>query len=87
MLNTEVPTPPNSIRVIAPDGKVVVYQAGEGLVAPNQFMPVWLAPVSIAGEYQILVDEEFECAVRVEEGSHDAIKTDWIPRSAPVYGN
>lgn len=87
MLNTEVPTPPNSLRVTAPDGKVVEYQGGEGLVAPNEFMPVWFAPVSIAGDYKLLVDEEFECMVTVEGGSDDAIKTDWEPRSAPIHGN
>ncbi len=84
------PEPPVSMQVTAPDGSVVDYRDGVGLVAPTDVLPIWFAPAPLAGDYELVIDGSERCTVSVHDGSDgpptvvDEIELDWVPRSAPV---
>lgn len=59
---------PELFSVIAPDGTQVDYHRGEGLMPPTPSMPIWLAQVSGAGDYTIVIDG-FDCVATVDPDS------------------
>lgn len=65
---------PELFSVISPDGTQVDYRRGEGLVAPTPSMPIWLAQVSGAGDYTIIIDG-YDCVATVEPGSASELLT------------
>ena len=90
MLGMAEPAPPASVKVTAPDGSVVDYRDGAGLMAPTDVLPVWFAPAPLAGNYELVIDGGERCTISVHGGSDssptvvDEIELDWVPRSAPV---
>ncbi len=90
MLGMAEPAPPVSMEVTAPDGSVVDYRDGVGLVAPTDAMPIWFAPAPLIGDYELVIDGGERCTVSVGDGPDrsvppaDGIELDWVPRSAPV---
>ena len=65
---------PELFSVIAPDGTQVDYHRGEGLMAPTPSMPIWLAQVSGAGDYTIIIDG-YDCVATVDPGSASGLLT------------
>ena len=86
MLGASDPEPPALFFVTGPDGAQVEYANGIGLTPPTDLMPVWLAPVSGAGEYQISVGADQSCTIAVELPANLSaeIISAWIAQSAPV---
>jgi hypothetical protein len=90
MLGMAEPAPPASVKVTAPDGSVVDYRDGAGLMAPTDVLPIWFAPAELAGTYELVINGEERCTIVVNDGSDaltpiaDEIELDWVPRSAPV---
>ncbi len=93
MLGVAEPVPPASLRATAPDGSVVDYRDGVGLLTPTDTLPIWFAPAPLMGDYELVIDGGERCTVSVRGGSDsppivdDEIKFDWAPRSAPAKGN
>ena len=46
MLGMADPEPPTSLQVTAPDGSVVDYRDGVGLLVPTDVLPIWFAAYS-----------------------------------------
>ena len=65
---------PELFSVISPDGTQVDYHRGEGLMAPTPSMPIWLAQVSGAGDYTIIIDG-YDCVATVDPGSASGLLT------------
>jgi hypothetical protein len=90
MLGTAEPEPPSSLLVTAPDGRVIDYRNGAGLVPPTDVLPIWFAPAEIEGDYELLVDGYEACTIKVGDESvdltpvADKIDGDWVPHSAPI---
>jgi hypothetical protein len=90
MLGMAEPAPPASVKVKAPDGSVVDYRDGAGLMAPTDVLPIWFAPAPMEGNYELVIDGGERCTISVHGGSDgsptvvDEIELDWVPRSAPV---
>jgi len=90
MLGVAEPVPPASLRVTAPDGSVVDYRDGVGLLTPTDTLPIWFAPAPLMGDYELVIDGGERCTVSVHDGSDgpptvvDEIELNWVPRSAPV---
>jgi hypothetical protein len=93
MLGVAEPVPPASLRVTAPDGSVVDYRDGIGLLTPTDALPIWFAPAPLVGDYELVIDGDERCTLSVHDGSDgpltvvDEIELDWVPRSAPAKGN
>jgi hypothetical protein len=77
----------------APDGSVVDYRDGVGLLTPTDALPIWFAPAPLVGDYELVIDGDERCTLSVHDGSDgpltvvDEIELDWVPRSAPAKGN
>jgi len=90
MLGVAEPVPPASLRVTAPDGSVVDYRDGVGLLSPTDALPIWFATAPLMGDYELVINGGERCTVSVHDGSDspptvvDEIELDWVPRSAPV---
>jgi hypothetical protein len=90
MLGMAEPEPPASLLVTAPDGSVVDYRDGVGLLTPTDALPIWFAPAPLMGDYELVIDGGERCTVSVHDGSDDPptvvdeIELNWVPRSAPV---
>jgi hypothetical protein len=90
MLGVAEPVPPASLRVTAPDGSVVDYRDGVGLLSPTDALPIWFATAPLMGDYELVINGGERCTVSFHDGSDspptvvDEIELDWVPRSAPV---
>jgi len=90
MLGMADPEPPVSLQVTDPNGNVIDYRDGVGLIPPTDVLPIWFASVEQQGDYGLVVDGEEHCTITVSVGSDDtltsleAIIRDWVPRSALV---
>jgi hypothetical protein len=89
MLGTEAARAPGLTTVVAPDGTATNFLNGEGLIPPNDEMPIWFAPVNQLGDY-IVTNDGDECKVAVtalaedEKIRFDSINIDWEVHSALV---
>jgi len=90
MLGMADPEPPTSLQVTAPDGSVVDYRDGVGLLTPTNVLPIWFAPAPLVGDYELVIDGGERCTVSVGDApdravpAADEIELDWVPHSAPV---
>lgn len=93
MLGMADPQPPASLQVTDPNGKVIDYRDGLGLIAPTDVLPIWFAPAPMAGDYELIIDGGEPCSVSVSGEIvsppivDDEFRYDWVPRSAPAKGN
>lgn len=93
MLGMADPEPPTTLQVTDPNGAVVVYRDGLGLLPPTGVLPIWFAPAPLAGDYELVIDGSERCTVSIRGQSDsplivdDEIKRDWASRSAPAKGN
>lgn len=93
MLGMADPEPPASLQVTDPNGGVIDYRDGLGLVTPTDVLPIWFAPAELAGTYELVINGEERCTIVVNDGSDaltpiaDEIELDWRPQSAPVHQN
>ena len=88
MLGMADPEPPASLQVTDPNGNVIDYRDGRGLIAPTEVLPIWFAPAQLGGEYRIVTNYQEECVVMVNSDQKDA-PTDvniigWRVRSMPI---
>jgi len=90
MLGMADPEPPTSLQVTAPDGSVVDYRDGVGLLVPTDLLPIWFAPAPLVGDYELVIDGGERCTVSVGDEpdrsvpAADEMELDWVPHSAPV---
>jgi hypothetical protein len=91
MLGMADPEPPTSLQVTAPDGSVVDYRDGAGLLVPTDVLPIWFAPAPLVGDYELVIDGGERCTISVGDATDrsvpvtDEIELDWVPQSAPVH--
>lgn len=92
MLGMADPEPPATLQVTDPNGEVVEYRDGLGLIPPTDVLPIWFAPAEIDGTYELVINGEERCEIVVSDGSDvltsiaEEINLDWTPQSAPVSG-
>ena len=92
MLGMADPEPPASLQVTDPNGSVIDYPDGLGLIAPTDVLPIWFAPAELDGTYELVINGEERCEIVVSDGSDgltsiaEEINLDWTPQSAPVSG-
>ena len=92
MLGMADPEPPASLQVTDPNGGVIDYRDGLGLITPTDVLPIWFAPAAIGGTYELVINGEERCEIAVSDGSDvltsiaEEINLDWTPQSAPVSG-
>jgi hypothetical protein len=76
--------------VTDPNGSVIDYRDGVGLIPPTDVLPIWFASAEQAGTYELVVNQEEHCTVKVGNSSEEllipleSISEDWVPRSAPA---
>lgn len=88
MLGMADPEPPASLQVTDPNGNVIDYRDGRGLIAPTDVLPIWFAPAQLGGEYRIVMNHHEECVVMVDSDHEDAPQEatiiGWRARSMPI---
>jgi hypothetical protein len=91
MLGMADPEPPASFQVTDPNGSVIEYHNGFGLITPTDVLPIWFAPAELVGTYELVINGEERCEIVVSDRSDaltsiaDEINLDWTPQSAPVH--
>lgn len=93
MLGMADPEPPASLQVTDPNGGVIDYRDGLGLLPPTDALPIWFVPAETDGTYELVINGEERCTIIVNDGSDaltpiaNEIELDWRPQSAPVQQN
>lgn len=92
MLGTEAAQAPGLTTVAAPNGTTTSYLNGDGLIPPEDEMPIWFASVNQLGDYTVTTDGD-ACTVTVtalaEAATPPSLPSDtgWEAHSAPVTKN
>jgi hypothetical protein len=87
MLGMADPEPPASLQVTDPNGGVIDYRDGLGLITPTDVLPIWFAPAELVGTYEMVINGEERCTVHVDGGLNssipnaDEISLDRVPHS------
>jgi hypothetical protein len=90
MLGMADPEPPASLQVTDPDGSVINYRDGVGLIPPTEVLPIWFAPAGQEGDFELVINGEEHCTVTVGGSSAgtltslESVLGDWVPQSAPI---
>lgn len=58
MLGMADPEPPAALLVTDPNGDVIEYRDGLGLMPPKDDLPIWFAPAEIDGTYELVINGE-----------------------------